>query len=220
MEKLAEIQRDRIREEPKPRTMYYLNLLTSIVQPVDYLPSDEEERKVLGDELATTLQFLLAHCALLIQKYDITDIMGREIKTDQDFQKLSDDIDGYIENNKIGIQFKEVMINLLKTWVEEHKKAVPFDKLKELHQEIMAAHDEKWIDQSNVTELWSNGEITSQKGGQLYGYRSVFSIAAPFRDNFDWTFAKTRCNESFVILESSAVAKQFRLKMAEILEKV
>jgi hypothetical protein len=124
------------------------------------------------------------------------------------------DIDGFLKNNEMTVQIFEVAIFLLESFAKPHRKIIPFEKLAELHKDIMLAHDEKWIQQAYVTELWSDGEITSQKGCDLYQYRSVFTREPPFNHSFEWTLARKHSNgQSYVILESEEVASAFRARM-------
>ena len=49
------------------------------------------------------------------------------------------------------------------------------DDLKTLQDDIMAAHRPELVDEGKVTQLWSDGEVTSTKGKSLFGLHSVFT---------------------------------------------
>ena len=50
----------------------------------------------------------------------------------------------------------------------------PHDDLKTLQDDVVVAHNMELTKEDHVTTFWADGEITSEKGGELYGLRSTF----------------------------------------------
>ena len=214
--------RDRIRSAPLPATIHYLNRLSVAVGGAKKYPTDSDVRAHCGDELAITLNSLME----LIESYDS---QHRSISELMDETITESDVDKYLECNKMVCQLTYTLILLVDHWIETHRKIVPASQLEGLLREICLAHDTKWTQQHNVTLLYSDGEITSQKGGELYGLRSVFTLESALPAHFEcarsapdgashleWQFPMSENEQSYAIVESLEVARAFREKMVAI----
>ena len=206
---LVENERDKIRNHPKPRFMEYLNLIKSAVQPKGTFPNNEEMEAIFGKDIAMTLH----HLNSLDVYIDITELFRREIVTDRDLETFRNDVAKFLKNEKKSAKITDVMIMIVKKWIKENTKTFTQEQLKPILEKVQAAHDEKWIQQTHVTELWSDGEIISTKGGYLYGHRSNFSFAPPLTHKFDWVFPMKQGELSYAIVESEQVARELRNMM-------
>jgi len=75
---------------------------------------------------------------------------------------------------------------------------------------------------NHMYHLYSDGEITSQKGGWAYGQRSVFQWSSPVpgikKLKFDFPKKHQQVEETYVILTEKE-CNEFRYQMIELLKK-
>lgn len=109
------------------------------------------------------------------------------------------------------------------------------EQIAQLNAEIVAAHDKHYEmcptglwkpDESpngnQMFHLYSDGEVTCQKGGWAYGQRSVFPFRSPVpgmtKLNLDFPKKHQQVEETYVILTEKE-CYDFRDKMIELLKK-
>jgi hypothetical protein len=197
--------RNKIRTAPRDNGLYFLGLLKKCCNgSCDgvYGPSDELMIKIFGSETAMIIN-RLQKLASENRRHGINDVMENTTE-----EKVKE----YLEDNLNDCAIYNTLSLLIETWIRNNKKEFSDPQLE---SEICAVDNDKWIEQWHVTELYSDGTITSQKGRDLYGWRSVFTIEPPLLHNFKMTFPRKSGNEdkSFVVVESEAVAKAFRNRM-------
>lgn len=212
MNDLVENELNKIRTHPKPRIMTYLNLIKSAVQPKGMFPNDEEMEATFGKDV-TTLLHQLHNVDIYIS---CSDIFDRKITNDEELEDLRKDVAKFLKNEKKTSKIIDVQIMIVKKWIKEHTKTFTQEQLAPILEKVRSAHDEKWIQQEHVTELWSNGEIISTKGGELYGYRSNFSRSPSLSNKFNWEFPMKSGNLSYAIVESEEVANELRNMMLSL----
>jgi hypothetical protein len=210
-----EKHRDRIRCSPHPRTMKYLNLIKKAVPPPEnrQFPSEEQTRATLGVELDTTLNYLTKFERKKYSRQNMLDLMRNDFDDVDAFSKM---VDEYIEDEKKCCEITEISISLLKDWIKKNQKHVPHELLVDLEKDMCAANDNKWIEQDHVWEIWSDGEIVTTKGRYLYGARSMFSFHPSLLHKFDMKLPRSQNGLTYCIVESEAVAIEFRNRMISI----
>lgn len=70
-------------------------------------------------------------------------------------------------------------IDILREWKESCVVVVSGDVKNEIEALASGCHNKSLINEDHVTRVWDDGEIDSQKGGYLYGHRSVFTRESP-----------------------------------------
>lgn len=210
-----EKHRDRIRSGPRSRDMRYLNLIKKAVPPKHraLFASEEQIKLTLGVELDTTLTYLSRFQRKSCSRHDISHLMNGIFEDVAAFGKM---VDEYLEDEKKHAEITEVMIALLKDWIEKNQKHVPHELLVDLERDMWAANNNKWIQQQHVWEIWSDGEIITTKGGDLYGARSEFSFHPPLLHKFNMKLPRVRNELSYCTVETEEIAIGFRNRMKEI----
>lgn len=164
-----------------------------------------------GDDLARDLQSLkdkLSVGETWLPEFQVGDPANLET--------LRGRVENYLRYVAGLVPVYQEMISLVTAWIAARAKTVPFVASEELQKQIWQAHDEKWIHRAHVTTLYSDGEITSEKGGELYGARSVFTVAPPLLNKFELRLPLARGDCSYAILESVEVARDFRERMESL----
>ena len=209
----SEALRDRIRKAPRDNGLYFWTLMTKACNGKcdgRFGPSDPQIKEVFGQEIASAIE--LFHTLLKqYRKHDIRELMEGEITEEK--------VKAYLEDNLNICHIYNALCLLIENWIEKNKKEIDDEQLV---KEICAAHDEKWINQDHVTELYDDGHITSQKGGELYGWRSVFTFHPALLHNFKMKLPRKEGGENgrtYAILESQEVAVAFRNRMVALSTK-
>ena len=197
--------REKVRRAPRNNALYFIGLLKKCCNGKcdgTYGPSDKQTLEIFGLETFTTIK-QIDGLANEYRRHDIRDVMENTTE-----QKVKE----YLEDNLDECKIYDVLVLLIETWIKKNKKEF-IDT--ELEKEICAADDDKWIQQDHVIELYSDGRITSQKGRDLYGWRSVFSVAAPLLHDFKMKLPRKTGGDdrTYAILESEELALAFRDRM-------
>jgi len=209
----TEALRDRIRKAPRDNGPYFWTLMTKACNgqcSSKFGPSEEEIKTVFGQEIASAIE-LFHRLLKQYRKHDIRELMEGEITEEK--------VKAYLDDNLNSCHIYNTLCLLIENWIEKNKKEIVDENLE---KEICAAHDEKWIDQDHVTELYDDGHITSQKGGELYGWRSVFTFHPALLHNFKMKLPRKEGGENgrtYAILESQEVAVAFRDRMIALSNK-
>ena len=81
-------------------------------------------------------------------------------------------------------------------------------KLAALKQMIHEAHNPKLVEEAYVTKVWEDGEITQEKGGELYGARTLHCLAMGFADGIPVEMMpKQNTKHGFAIVTSADAEK-------------
>lgn len=66
-------------------------------------------------------------------------------------------------------------IEILRAWILLTKKIISGEKKEKIEALVNELHNPGLIKEHHVTRIWNDGEIDFQKGGKIYGMRSVFT---------------------------------------------
>lgn len=98
------------------------------------------------------------------------------------------------------------------------KLRIPTQNLDMLKSLVNKLHDPALIACSSVTHIYNNGEITSQKGGEIYGHRSEF-VSFPFIPEYNGNILDfpVRCssNLSYAVV-TDLDARKIREQMIQL----
>jgi len=202
--------RNKIRSAPRSNALYYLDLLKKCCNghcDGRFGPSEKQTLGIFGINIFTTIN-LLDDLAGEYRRHNITDLMNNEI-TEQK-------VDEYLEDNLNECKIYDTLIMIIESWIKKNKKEFT-DPI--LEADICYADDNKWIQQDHVTELYDDGTITSQKGRDLYGCRSVFTRAPALLHDFKMKFPRKNGDSTYAIVESEAIAIALRERMITLSDK-
>jgi hypothetical protein len=213
--KIAEVekQRSRLREACATNAaMSYLNLIGKITG-MQY-PTD----KLLKETIGKTYEHIEFLQKFLHSNYPTNDLsfMYRDVTDTQAFIKK---VDTWIFNHEKMNALYTVMIDILQKWLEQNTKVISENHLISLQTDIVAAHDLKLIKENHVYHFYSDGEITSTKGGEIYGTRSTFSMSPPLIDKFMLTLPMQNSGLTYAVVTYEK-AKEFRERMIQIAKRI
>jgi hypothetical protein len=205
------ILNDRIRSAKQARFGYFSKIASIACHSKFRMgPSDDEMLLTFGADLTTTIKVLMDH-AESYHNHDIAMALDK-----QQLPVTDQTVDDYLKNVANERHIYETLITLVESWIKKNRKDFHDPQLE---AEICAADNDEWINQDDVTEFYNDGQITSQKGGELYGHRSVFTMAPALLHNFNLTLPRKNGERTFAIVKSTEVAGSFRDRMIALSNK-
>ncbi len=174
----------RLQNCKQPDYQKYLRLL-KIVTNSNNIPSDEETIKAIGENANNTIKYLY----MLEEKRKIDYEINRKvynIKNEID-DKLIQEVDQYIKNNEYVSKINDMRIMILSDIIKENESKIELqenkNEINEINKEVKSLHNPKLKENMRVYHLWSDGEIDSTKGGEIYNMRSTFTMKPPITKN-------------------------------------
>lgn len=207
-----ETLRQRLHSTPLPDSVKTLALLSTICN--HKYPSYEDILKCCGQQTYNAIIALeeLISDATSHNAMTLSQILNF-IDHSTDITECTSMVDTFITNNNFVCQLTNTQNAILQQWIDNNKTTIDGDLLLVVQKEIIDAHDKKWTEKRNVVHLYSDGEITCQKGGELYGHRTMFTITPRLVAKFKMDLPMVSGDVSFAIVESLDVANQLRQKL-------
>ena len=160
----------------------------------------------------------------IMSKYEFADIQklfDRKVQTYVEYLQYEKDVVALEELVKQLNQIYDPIQKEVNEWIEAHTLKIPANDadLIQLRADVEKAHDRKWIQQDHVWEFHNDGSITSTKGRDLYGMRSVFQSEPDLKAKFEWKLPIEYGTESHAIVETEEVALTLRKGMEALILK-
>lgn len=181
----------------------------------DILGPDHDDYNRLN-ELSTTIDFTF------FNKFN--ELVSNGKNDDFDWYHLYTEIEAWLKiidlNHSIVDQQIEIIENKISEIKLKHKEKyeVLQSSIEEINREVNDLNDYSLTSDIHVYHLYNDGEIVSQKGGDLYLERSIFQMRPPLMIPLDWFTFPIKCNGeySYAIVDRKT-ADNIRIKIEKLL---
>lgn len=207
-----EDEQNRIREVcVKSRAIEYLALLGKVTQTKWY--TDKQIAVALGEKTYAAITFLDKFMNQHYKRHQIGDLMRDDVSDIEAYKKK---VAEFIYDEEKSVAIFSLMIDIINKWLIQNEKVIASDALKQIQRDIIEAHNTEFTKNHCVYHFYSDGEITSTKGGDIYGMRSTFLIAPPLKDKYQLELPLSHNVFSYAIVESEEIAQGFRNRLINL----
>lgn len=99
-----------------------------------------------------------------------------------------------IRNRRNVATYEDKCISILRDWISSNTVVISGQLKTDIETLAEELHSEELINERDVFRIWNDGEIDLQKGGELYGQRSVFTMKPAVSVSYARTWRILVCN--------------------------